>query len=82
MDPDPVSVMSTWFGIRIPNIKIVIEASMMHGNNEDSKNVEYFLMLNVLYVLYYVDNVHYNHNVHWFKKVKHETYSATFSLRR
>ena len=54
----------------------------MHGNNEDSKNVEYFLMLNVLYVLYYVDNVHYNHNVHWFKKVKHETYSATFSLRR
>ena len=54
MDPDPVSVMSTRFGIRIPNIniKIVIEASMMHGNNEDSKNVEYFLMLNVLYVLW------------------------------
>ena len=78
MDPHPVSVMSTWFGIRIPNIKIVIEASMMHGNNEDSKNVEYFLMLNVLYSMYYEDNVQYN--VHWFKKVI--TYSATFSLRR
>ena len=78
MDPDPVSVMSTWFGIRIPNIKIVIEASMMHGNNEDSKNVEYFLMPNVL-CMSYENNVHVQYIVHWFKKVKHEIYSATFS---